>query len=114
MMRLLATLVLFAALIVPLAPIAPASAATSLEKQSYIVVLRDDVADRFEAEFRTAIGEIKAHPRRFPFYHSQRRYRRHSLRTFPHLVLYIESPDSIRIMVVKHVKRNPSLGQRRR
>ena len=57
------------------------------------------VADRFETEFRTAIDEIKAHPRRFPFYLSQRRYRRHSLRNFPHLILYLESPDSIRIMV---------------
>ncbi len=72
------------------------------------------VADRFEAEFRTAIDEIKTDPRRFPFYLSQRRYRRHSLRTFPHLILYLESPDTLRIMIVKHVKRNPSFGLRRR
>jgi plasmid stabilization system protein ParE len=72
------------------------------------------VAKRFEVEFRSAIDEIKAHPRRFSFYLSQRRYRRHYLRTFPDLVLYIESPDSLRIMVLKHVKRNPSFGLRRR
>lgn len=72
------------------------------------------VADRFEAEFRTAIVEIKADPRRFPFYLFQRRYRRHSLRTFPHLILFLETQDAVRIMVVKHVKRNPSFGLCRR
>jgi plasmid stabilization system protein ParE len=71
------------------------------------------VADRFETEFRNAIDEIKAQPRHFPFYFSQRRYRRHSLRTFPHLILYLESAGSIRIMILKHVKRNPSFGLRR-
>lgn len=72
------------------------------------------VADRFESEFRESIHEIKANPRHFPFYLHQRRYRRHTLRTFPHLILYLESADAIRIMVVKHIKRNPAYGLRRK
>ena len=72
------------------------------------------VAERFETEFRAAIDEIKTNPRHFPFYLSQRRYRRHKLQTFPHLILYLESAESIRIMVLKHVKRNPKFGMGRR
>jgi plasmid stabilization system protein ParE len=72
------------------------------------------VADRFELEFREAIDEIKANPRHYPYYQQQRRYRRHMLRSFPHLILYIETKDAIRIMVVKHMKRKPAYGLRRR
>jgi subtilisin len=58
MMRLLATLALVALLVVPLAPIVPVAVAAPLEKQSYIVVLRDDVADRFDnaAAFAESVG----------------------------------------------------------
>lgn len=73
-----------------------------------------EVADRFEAEFRRALIAIKERPRHFPFYLKQRRYRRFLLSTFPHLILYRETSVSIRIMVLKHVKRSPGFGMRRR
>ena len=73
-----------------------------------------EVADRFEAEFRDALAAIKENPRRFPHYLKQRLYRRFLLPTFPHLILYRETPVSIRIMVLKHVKRAPGYGLRRR
>jgi plasmid stabilization system protein ParE len=73
-----------------------------------------DVADRFEAEFRNALAAIKENPRHFPYYFKQRRYRRFSLPTFPHLILFRETSISIRIMVLKHVKRSPGFGLRRR
>jgi plasmid stabilization system protein ParE len=72
------------------------------------------VADRFESEFRLAIDQIRDNPRHFPYYHQQRRYRRHSLKSFPHLILFLQTKDLIRIMVVKHMKRNTSYGLRRR
>jgi plasmid stabilization system protein ParE len=73
-----------------------------------------DVADRFEAEFRVALAAIKESPRHFPFYLKQRRYRRFAMPTFPHLILFRETSSSIRIMVLKHVKRSPGFGLRRR
>ena len=69
-----------------------------------------EVADRFEAEFRVAVASIKAHLRQFPFYLSQRRFRRCLLDTFPHVVLYRETSTGIRIMILKHVKRAPGFG----
>ncbi len=67
-----------------------------------------------EAEFRNGLAAIKESPRRFPYYLMQRRYRRFSLPTFPHLIVYRETSISIRIMVLKHVKRSPGFGLRRR
>jgi len=73
-----------------------------------------EVADRFETEFQAAIEAIKEAPKHFSFYQKQRRYRRFLLPTFPHLILYRESGTYVRIMVLKHVKRAPSFGLRRR
>jgi plasmid stabilization system protein ParE len=72
-----------------------------------------EIADRFEAELRSALASIKEHPRHFPFYLKQRLYRRCALHTFPHLILFRETSESIRIMVLKHVKRAPGFGLRR-
>jgi plasmid stabilization system protein ParE len=73
-----------------------------------------EVADRFETEFRAALAAIKESPKHFPYYLKQRRYRRFALPTFPHLILYRETSISIRVMVLKHVKRSPGFGLRRR
>ena len=80
----------------------------------YEVEAGPEVADRFEVEFRTAIAGIKADPRHYPFYQKQRRYRRCLLRTFPHIILFRDSGTYVRIMVLKHVKRAPNFGLRRR
>jgi plasmid stabilization system protein ParE len=73
-----------------------------------------EIADRFESEFREAIESIRNHPRHQPFYLQQRHYRRCKLRTFPHLILYRETKTWVRIMVLKHVKRAPGFGLRRK
>ena len=73
-----------------------------------------ETADRFESEFRAALVNIQRNPRYFPFYQNQRRYRRCRLSTFPHLILYRETDDYLRIMVLKHVRRSPNFGLRRR
>ena len=73
-----------------------------------------EVADRFETEFRLAIAAIRNGPRHFPFYQRQRRYRRCLLATFPHVILFRQAGAQVLIMVLKHVKRAPGLGLRRR
>ena len=73
-----------------------------------------EVADRFENEFRQAIAAISNAPRHFPFYQKQRTYRRFLLTTFPHVILFREEGSHVRIIVLKHVKRAPSFGLRRR
>ena len=80
----------------------------------YEVEASAEVAARFEAELRSALASIQEHPRQFSFYLKQRCYRRCSLPTFPHLILFRENSESIRVMVLKHVKRAPSFGLRRR
>jgi plasmid stabilization system protein ParE len=73
-----------------------------------------EVADRFETEFRSAISAIRTEPRHFPFYQKQRNYRRCLRATFPHVILFREAGAHVRIMVLKHVKRAPAFGLRRR
>jgi plasmid stabilization system protein ParE len=72
-----------------------------------------EIADRFESEFRLAIAAIRNAPRHFPFYQSQRIYRRCLLASFPHVILFREAGSHVRIMVLKHVKRAPGFGLRR-
>lgn len=73
-----------------------------------------EVADRFETDFRSAVAAIRENPRSFPFCLKQRRYRRYRFSSFAHLNLFSESKTFIRIMVLKHVKRAPGYGLRRR
>jgi len=68
------------------------------------------VAARFEVEFRSAVEVIKQQPRHFPYYLSQRRFRRYKLPTFPHVLLYRETSATLRFIVLKHVKRSPGYG----
>jgi plasmid stabilization system protein ParE len=80
----------------------------------YVSEAGHETADRFESEFRVAIATIQKNPLHFPFYQKQRRYRRCKLSTFPHLILYREENGYLRVMVLKHVRRSPSFGLRRR
>ena len=72
-----------------------------------------EIAARFEAAFRAAVISIKDQPRHFPFYLNQRHFRRCTIRNFPHLILHRETSETIRITVLKHVKRAPDYGLRR-
>mgnify|MGYP000163805026 CR=1 FL=1 len=80
----------------------------------YVLEAGLETADRFESEFRVAIANIQNNPRHYPFYYQQRRYRCCRLSTFPHLILYRETSDYLRVIVLKHVRRSPSFGLRRR
>lgn len=73
-----------------------------------------EVSARFETEFRNAVEAIKLQPRHFPYYLSQRRFRRYKLPGFPQVLLYRETESILRFIVLKHVKRAPGYGLRRK
>ena len=73
-----------------------------------------NIAARFEDEFRASVELVRQNPRHFPFYWTQRLFRRCKLKTFPHLILFRECRAGVRILVLKHVKRAPSFGLGRR
>jgi plasmid stabilization system protein ParE len=73
----------------------------------------EDVADMrlaydFYDEFRSKVLEVVQNPERF----NERvgDYKRVNLKRFPYNFLFRESVDSIRILVVRHHSRNPTIG----
>jgi plasmid stabilization system protein ParE len=73
-----------------------------------------NLANRFEAEFRTCIAAVKAGPTCFPFYRRDERFRRIRLRSFPFLVVYRAGTKVIRVILLKHERRHPRFGMARR
>jgi plasmid stabilization system protein ParE len=71
-------------------------------------------ADRFWDELHARFREIADNPRRFAFIHAARGLRRARLRKFPYLVIFYESEQRVKVTCVKHEKRRPPLGLRRR
>ena len=71
------------------------------------------VASRFESEVAEASRRVRDHPRQFAYYLQKRTHRRVRLTSFPWLMLFRETGDSIRILVLKHEKRQSAYGMRR-
>ena len=88
----------------------PAVQADFNEALDYYEAAGEHLADRFEAEFKSAIVAVKSGPRRFPFYLRSRLYRRVRLKNFPFVVIYREHAGSVRVTVLKHEKRHPRFG----
>lgn len=57
----------------------------------------DSLGYDFWAKFEDACHRVEAHPERFPY----------------HLLFY-EEPDGVRIMTLRHDRRNPRFGLRRK
>jgi toxin ParE1/3/4 len=70
------------------------------------------LGDQFFAELNTAFGSVLRNPGRGNL--AQRGARRLNLSSFPFHFLYRVHPDRVRIIIVKHHKRRPQLGARRR
>ena len=66
------------------------------------------LADAFYAEFRYYVNQVMASPTSFAI--RERDIRRADLRRFPYHVLFRVAGDSVRILVVRHHRRRPSLG----
>ena len=71
------------------------------------------VAARFESEVEAATRSVRNNPRRFAYYLQNRTHRRVRLTSFPWLMLFRETGDTIRITVLKHEKQRPGYGLRR-
>lgn len=71
-----------------------------------------ELANEFYAELRHLIGEAAARPESFSI--RERDIRRVNLQRFPYHFLFRVIGDDVRILVVRHHGRHPSLGIRRR
>ena len=69
------------------------------------------LADRFFHELLETIAKALSNPRHFPPLGGS--IRRANLRSFPYHVLYEEKSWGIKVMVVRHHRRNPWYGLRR-
>ena len=69
------------------------------------------LAAEFESELRRVVAVAADNPKRF--HPLKEGIRRANLIGFPYHVIYREFPDHIRITLVRHHRRNPSLGLKR-
>ena len=75
---------------------------------------RSDLAgDRFLEEFNSRLDEVRANPGRFRYLDDRRQ--RCNLRRFPyHFVFDRLNEMTLRVLVLRHDKRHPGFGMRRR
>ncbi|RYD48278.1 MAG: hypothetical protein EOP85_03870 [Verrucomicrobiaceae bacterium] len=71
-----------------------------------------ELADKFYEFLMIRIGQIRKNPEQFPFFDLG--IRRANLERFPYHRLYRVRPDGIRVFVLRHNRRNPSFGKRRK
>jgi plasmid stabilization system protein ParE len=73
--------------------------------------INDRLGDEFWEELNSFIQRAVAGPRRFHFATGNRR--RVNLKRFPYHFLFRETPDGIRVTVVRHHKQHPEHGLKR-
>ena len=78
----------------------------------YERVAGPELADNFYNELRHFILEAAERPESFS--NRERDLRRANLRRFPYHFLFRVIGDTVRILVIRHHRRRPSLGIRRR
>jgi hypothetical protein len=74
--------------------------------------ISDELGDDFWTKFEQTCRQIDAHPERFHFDASG--WRRANLEKFPYHLLFHEELDGVRIMTLRHDRRNPRYGLRRK
>ena len=84
------------------------------EIMDYYEGISPRTALKFDSQFTALLAKIAAHPTHFSLYLGSPLFRRARLRDFPHLVIYRVIPGGIRVTTVKHEKRHPSVGMRRK
>ena len=78
----------------------------------YEEVAGRELADEFYAELRRGFEESAVRPTSFAIY--ERNLRRVNLKRFPYHFLFRIAGDAVRILVVRHHRRHPSVGITRR
>jgi|LakMenEpi03Aug12_release.lakeMendotaPanAssembly.Ray.scaffolds.fasta_scaffold577168_2 hypothetical protein len=74
--------------------------------------ISDSLGDDFFAEFERLCVELDLRPERFHFDPSG--WRRANLRRFPYHLLFYQEPNGVRVMTLRHDRRNPRFGLRRK
>lgn len=72
------------------------------------------LGDRFFEEAEATAAKVIENPRRFHFVEEGDIRRRASLRSFPYHWIFEEKPSLLKFLVLRHDKRHPSFGLRRR
>ncbi|HEX4631085.1 MAG TPA: type II toxin-antitoxin system RelE/ParE family toxin [Chthoniobacterales bacterium] len=80
--------------------------------QYYEQVATRELADQFYSELRDFMAAAAATPEQFAV--RDRDIRRANLRRFPYHFLFRVIGDAVRILVIRHHRRDPSLGSERR
>ena len=70
------------------------------------------LGDRFVEEVDAVVDRITGNPKRFHFVAEG--IRRAPLRSFPYHILFEESGDRVKILILRHDKRHPRFGMTRR
>lgn len=72
----------------------------------------EGLGDRFFDEFLAVIASIQRNPKSWPPTDKGRRVALFS--RFPYKLLYRIEPERVKVLVVRHQKRSPAFGDRRR
>ena len=89
----------------------PAAEAEMIEAASYYEAQQKDLGRRFLASVQDSINRICVNPRLFPIVESD--VRRCQTKTFPFGVLFREKPETIVVMAVMHLHRDPDYWRHR-
>lgn len=80
----------------------------------YREVSGEALVQRFYNVLMAELNKVAGHPERYPFYLGQVPFRRAKLDRFPHIIVFRVLADRVRIQVIKHEKRHPGYGMKRR
>lgn len=91
----------------------PSTATDAREATVYYEQQRRGLGSHFLSELDKAIAQIARAPLAFPVVDGQ--VRRSIIKRFPYVVLYrVLEPDTLRVLVIRHHKRDPQIGIGRR
>jgi plasmid stabilization system protein ParE len=82
-----------------------------IEALSYYNGISANLADEFDHEVRFVLTQLIVNPLRFHVVDEG--VRRANLRRFPYHILYEIRAEKLRVMHIRHDKRNPDYGRRR-
>jgi plasmid stabilization system protein ParE len=72
-----------------------------------------EIARRFQEEFEVLSGAIEENPKRFHGL-AGTRFRRANFRSFPYHLIFDETGDGPRVLVLRHHRRHPDHGLQRK
>jgi plasmid stabilization system protein ParE len=84
------------------------------EIMDYYERISPRAALKFDEQFSAQLAATVDHPTRFSSYHGSTVFRRARLPNFPHLLIFGIIRGGIRVTLIKHEKRHPGSGMRRK